>query len=282
MSMQATITGTNISFDEKKQLATIDVAPGHIPMKYKLLNDQMHQLLNRGFKTIDLVNVVGQRFIGAAIGGDIHISIHGTPGNDLGIFMDGPTIEVFGNVEDQSGNTMNGGRIIVHGSARDVTGLSARGGEIFVQGDGGYRCGVHIKQYQAKRPIIVFGGRVRDFFGEYMAGGLLVVLGLHISNDGNFTKIDDFPAAGKSIATGIHGGKVILARAVDEIDPASLGTGAKLAELDEDDRVDLQQVLGSYCGYFNLDTDQVLALPFCKITAMSKRPFASNYCSKMV
>lgn len=261
--------------------ATIDAAPGKKPVKYQALNEQIHQLVNQGIKSITIENVTGQRFIAAALKGkDIDITIHGTPGNDLGIFMDGPRIEVFGNVEDQAGNTMNDGSIVIHGSARDVAGLSARGGTMLVRGDGGYRVGVHVKEFHAKRPVMVFGGRVRDFFGEYMAGGLLVVLGLDIKDNGVFSKITTFPVTGASLATGIHGGKVIVARAAGEVPAESLGKGAKVAELDEADLKDLLPVLRSFCSAFGTSFDAISALAFSKVVPVSKRPFASNYCAK--
>nr|MDO8114176.1 hypothetical protein [Candidatus Sigynarchaeota archaeon] len=272
----------NIEIDEENHAVTIDAAPKRVPLKYHVLNEEIHRVLDDGYKNITLVNVVGQRFIAAALAGDIQFKIHGTPGNDLGIFMDGPTIEVFGNCEDQCGNTMNGGKIIIHGAARDVAGLSARGGTIYARGDGGYRCGVHIKQYQNKRPVLVFGGRVRQFFGEYMAGGLLVALGLDIKEDGSFTKIDGYPIAGASLGTGIHGGKIILARACNEVPPEMLGTGAKVADLDDADRPELKPVLDDYCAIFKIDAEKIEQLPFCKVVPLSKRPFAHNYCSKML
>jgi glutamate synthase domain-containing protein 3 len=272
----------NIIIDDEHHAVTIDAAPKRIPLKYHTLNEEIHRAIDDGYKDITLTNVVGQRFIAAALSGDIQFKIHGTPGNDLGIFMDGPTIEVFGNCEDQCGNTMNGGKIIIHGAARDVAGLSARGGSIYARGDGGYRCGVHVKQYQDKRPVLVFGGRVRQFFGEYMAGGLLVALGLEILENGSFSRIEGFPITGASLGTGIHGGKIILGRNADEIPCENLGTGAKVTDLDEADRVELKSVLEDYCAAFHVDSDKILNMPFCKVIPVSKRPFAHNYCSKML
>ncbi|MEX2725805.1 MAG: hypothetical protein Q6353_001010 [Candidatus Sigynarchaeum springense] len=278
--MQKTVD--NIHVDASSKIVTIDATINKTPLRYQFLNEQIHRVIDDGYKNIVIKNVAGQRFIGAALVGDINIKIHGTPGNDLGIFMDGPSIEVFGNVEDQAGNTMNGGKIVIHGSARDVIGLSARGGTIYVRGDGGYRCGVHIKQYQSKRPVFVFGGRVRDFFGEYMAGGILVALGLNINEDGSFNVIKEYPVAGRSIGTGIHGGKIILARKAEEIPCDFLGTGTKVADLEEDDIQDIKPILADFCKAFGIDAARILKLDFSKVIPLSKRPFAHNYCSKMV
>ncbi len=60
----------------------------------------------------------GDRFIGAGEK-EKEIVIHGVPGNALGCYLNGASIEVHGNVQDAVGDTMNDGKIIVHGNAGD-------------------------------------------------------------------------------------------------------------------------------------------------------------------
>ena len=56
------------------------------------------------------MNVNGQRYIGTGLRGEgLRIEVHGTPGQAVAMFMDGPTVEVFGNAQDGVGNTMNAG-----------------------------------------------------------------------------------------------------------------------------------------------------------------------------
>ncbi len=55
------------------------------------------------------------------------LDIFGTPGNDLGCYLDGGRIEVFGNGQDQVGNTMNDGAITIHGRVGDAAGYAMRG-----------------------------------------------------------------------------------------------------------------------------------------------------------
>ncbi len=136
------------------------------------------RLTDNGDKHIELRNVCGQKFIGDALKGDVKIDIYGIPGNDLGAFMDGPEIEIHSNGQDSIGNTMNAGKVIIHGHAGDVIGYAMRGGKIFIKGDVGYRVGIHMKSYQDNVPYIVIGGCACNFFGEYMAGGVMVLLGL--------------------------------------------------------------------------------------------------------
>jgi glutamate synthase domain-containing protein 3 len=92
---------------------------------YRELNQQLRKLTAEGARRIELQNVCGQRYIGTDLEGAVEIEIFGTPGNDLGAFMDGPRITVRGNAQDGCGNTMNEGEIIIHGHAGDITSLSA-------------------------------------------------------------------------------------------------------------------------------------------------------------
>ena len=109
---------------------------------------------------------------------------------------------MFGNAQDGVGNTMNAGTVIVHGSAGDVLGYGMRGGKVFIKGDVGYRVGIHMKAYEELRPIMICGGKARDFFGEYMAGGLLILLGMHSRLEG--------PLVGGYLGTGMHGGEILV------------------------------------------------------------------------
>ncbi len=245
------------------------------PVKYHVLNRLIHKAADDGAKHIVLRNVLGQRFICAGMEHkDLKVDIYGTPGNDLGVFMDGPTIEVFGSAEDQAGNTMNSGTIIIHGNAWDVTGLAARDGKIFVRGNGGYRIGIHMKQYEHYRPIVVYGGAVKEFFGEYMAGGILVALGLRISDDG---KVADIPAGDVvrgSLGSGIHGGTIYVR---GEVPDHYLGVSASKQAFEEADREALTPLLEEFCGHFGVDIGLIWKRDFVKITPASSRPFGGYY-----
>ena len=133
------------------------------------------------------------------------------PGNDLGAFMSGPKMVIHGNAQDASGNTMNEGQIIIHGHAGDLTGHSMRGGKIFVKDYVGYRVGIHMKEYKHKIPQIVIGETAGDFLAEYMAGGVIVILGLNLK-EGEKCKA-------RFVGTGMHGG-VIYERG-EILEPAS-------------------------------------------------------------
>ena len=147
---------------------------------FRDLNARLRGAVDNGVGRIELHSVCGQRYIGTDLHQPVEIHLYGTAGNDLASFMDGPHLVVHGNVQDGCGNTMNGGTVVIHGRAGDVTGYSMRGGRIFIRDDVGYRVGIHMKEYEGRRPVIVIGGTTQHFLGEYMAGGVLVVLGLHL------------------------------------------------------------------------------------------------------
>jgi glutamate synthase domain-containing protein 3 len=256
---------------------TIDAMRDGSPIAYRELNEIIHNAHDEGIPTINLKNVYGQRFICAGMEGKCTVNIYGTPGNDLGVFMEGPTINVFGSSEDQSGNTMNQGKIIIHGNAWDVTGLAARGGSIFVKGNGGYRVGIHMKEYKNKRPVVVYGGVVKEFFGEYMAGGLLVALGLQ-EKDGKWEN-NPMQIARGSLGTGIHGGAIYLR---GEVDPSWLGVAAVISEISSKDKRLLDKAIKEFCKHFNAPSELIYSKEFTKIAAGSARPFAHFYCPNPV
>jgi len=235
-------------------------------MYYRDLNRLLREAVANGTRHIELRNVCGQRYIGTDLEGQVRIDIHGIPGNDLGAFMDGPEITVHGNTQDCCGNTMNEGSIVVHGHAGDIIGMSARGGKIFIRDGVGYRAGIHMKEYEQKKPALVIGGTAQDFLGEYMAGGVLVLLGL----DGGV------PVAhtAKFIGTGMHGGAIYLRGRVEEY---QLGKEVGVAALETADIAVLEKYVSEYAGYFGQDAAQILKHDFCKLFPRYARPYGRLY-----
>ena len=241
---------------------------------YKELNEMIHQAVSEGQKEIVLQNVNGQRYIADGLSGDIRIIIHGTPGNDMAAFMDGPVLEIFGNAQDGIGNTMNAGKILVHGNAGDIAGHSMRGGKIFIQGNVGYRVGIHMKAYQDLFPVIVVGGCAQDLLREYMAGGLIIVLGLN-SDASPLGSLDEGrPIVGNYCGTGMHGGAMYIRGQVKDF---QLGKEVKVFELDEKDHKNLENYLGEYTRNFSLDFGKIIEEKFYKLIPYTHRPYGKLY-----
>jgi len=247
---------------KQSQVVTIDASG----IFYRDLNAKLRQLVLNGTGRIALHNVYGQRYIGTDLDKPAEIEISGTPGNDLGAFMNGSRIIVHGNAQDGCGNTMNSGEIIVHGHAGDILGLSARGGKIFIRGNVGYRAGIHMKEYQDRKPMIVIGGTAQDFFGEYMAGGILVLLGLNLK-EGEYHKAN-------FIGTGMHGGVIYMRGNVQHF---QLGKEVGVAELDEKDDPILEELVGKFAHHFGYDAQEILKHKFTKLFPLYLRPYGRLY-----
>ena len=237
---------------------TIDAKGVH----YTPLNQQVRKAIEDGAEEIVINNVLGQRFIGNGLRGNATIKVNGVAGGDLAMFMSGPTVVVHGNAEHAPGNTMDSGKVVIHGSAGDAVAHSMRGGKVFVRGDIGYRGGIHMKQYETQRPILVVGGSAQTFLGEYMAGGLLIVLGL------------DGAIKAREIGSGIHGGEIVIRGDVDE---ACLASGAKKVPLSDEDRTRIAPVIREFAGDFGLDAEPLVNAEYTRIIPASARPFAGKY-----
>lgn len=235
-------------------------------MTYRQLNARLRELVANGAGRIELRNVCGQRYIGTDLNAPVEIEIWGTPGNDLGAFMDGPRIVIRGNAQDGCGNTMNDGEIVVHGHAGDIIGLSARGGKIFVRDGVGYRAGIHMKGYGDKESALVIGGTAQDFVGEYMAGGTLVILGLNLG-EGEQHKAN-------FIGTGMHGGAIYLRGGVSDF---QLGKEVGRAELTEADRKVVTGLVGQFGDHFGLDAQEIMKQEFTKLFPRWLRPYGRLY-----
>jgi len=230
------------------------------------LNTRLREVVSNGTKKIELRNVCGQRYIGTDLDKPVEIEIFGTPGNDLGAFMEGPRVVIYGNAQDGCGNTMNNGEIIVHGHAGDITGLAARGGKIFIRDGVGYRAGIHMKEYGDKKPVLVVGGTGQDFLGEYMAGGILILLGLNL-REGEQHRAN-------YIGTGMHGGVIYLRGSVSDF---QLGKEVGVAELDEQDYINLEEFVGEFASHFGYDAKEILKHKFIKLFPLYLRPYGRLY-----
>ena len=229
-------------------------------MEYRELNET----LRKSPKTCTVRNCLGQRFIAAGMS-DRRIRLEGIPGNALGAYLNGASVEVFGNAQDAVGDTMNAGEIVIHGNVGDAAGYAMRGGAIFVKGNAGYRAGIHMKEYREKVPLIVIGGRTGSFLGEYQAGGKIIVLGLHT---------DGKPIVGNFPCTGMHGGKVYLRSDGSEICfPDQVHAKPATAQ----DLKEIHAALEEFAKRFGYSLRELTNAPFTVVTPDSKNPYKQMY-----
>jgi len=162
---------------------------------------------------------------------------------------------------------MNNGKIVIHGDAGDVIAYGMRNGKILIKGDVGYRVGIHMKEYNEMIPKLVVGGCAGDFLGEYMAGGIVVVLGLNLKKGDNIV--------GNLCATGMHGGKIYIR---GEVDPTCLGKEVKVFELTDEDKTIVKSLVAEFCSEFTeYNVDKIMKEKFIKLIPVSKRPYGNLY-----
>lgn len=233
---------------------------------YRRLNEEIRELVAAGEKEIHLHNVLGQRYLGTGLTDpELRLEIDGVPGEDLAAFLGNGRIVANQNAQDGVGNTMNDGKVIVRGMAGDVVGYGMRGGRVYIGGNVGYRVGIHMKGYRDKQPIIVVGGKAGAFFGEYMAGGYLILLGMGAG---------DGPVVGDYCATGMHGG-VMFVRG--QLPDRYLNPQVDATPLTEVDCAALEPILHDFQAELGVDENLVDFSRYRKVTPRSERPYGSLY-----
>lgn len=237
---------------------------------YRELNEKIRRLALEGARRIILEGVRGQRYLGAGLAfPDLYLQVHGVPGEDLGFNLNGPTIEVFGHSQNAAANTMDNGKIVVHGLGGDALAYGMRGGQLYIRDDVGYRVGIHMKEYRDKFPVLVIGGTSGDYLGEYMAGGLIILLNRNNAKESVCGNSD------RTLATGIHGGEVFIFGY--DIPSYLLGIGAVPVPATYDDRQKVEPYVREFASCFQVEAGPLLQRELLKIVPAGKRPFAGFY-----
>ena len=175
---------------------------------FEEINEFLQQSISKGLDEVSITGIAGQRYIGIGIRPkrSFKMVVCGFPGNCLANLNSGAAFEVFGNVADDLGDTMHDGLILVHGSARDVVGQTLQGGRIVIRGSVGNRAGIQMREFGSRRPYLIVGETADDYLGEYMAGGVIVVLNL----SGSPRPIGNY------VGTGMVGGSIFIRGTVKE------------------------------------------------------------------
>ena len=223
----------------------------------------MNKVINK-YKTLTISGVLGERHVATGAGGGT-VTIEGVPGNALASYLNGATVIVKGDVQDAVGDTTNDGKIVVYGSAGDALGYSMRGGEIYVEKCAGYRVGIHMKEYGDKKPAIIIGGTAGSFLGEYQAGGVIIVLGLHSGGE---------PPMGYFCGTGMHGGRIYLRCSRM---PEGLPAQVSVRKADDGDMEQIRRYIDRYCLLFSADAAGIMAQDFYVLSPNTENPYKQLY-----
>jgi glutamate synthase domain-containing protein 3 len=143
-----------------------------------------------------------------------------------------------------------------------------RCGTIYIKGSAGYRTGIHMKEYKQTRPVIVVGGVVGSFLGEYMAGGLIIVLGIGVDTIpvGNFTGI------------GMHGGQIFI-RA--KAKPARLPEQVVLTTATPHDKLDIDAPVRAFAELFGMDAHELLDSEYFVLRPNATNPYHTLYTANL-
>lgn len=213
-----------------------------------------------------VTDVNGQRYIGCGLDKGKTIEIHGTAGNDLACYLNGGKIILYGHGQDAVGNTMGGGEIVVHGHTGDALGYGMRDGQIYIRDNVCCRGGIHMKEFQSMKPVLVIGQNAGSFLGEYMSGGVIVLLGLNMKKGEKLF--------GTHCASGMHGGKIYVRGTYPK---ENVSPNIKAVSLTPEDEAELTVYVKNYCKYFDADFDKIMKKGFRKLIPVTSRPYANLY-----
>ncbi|MBI2079195.1 hypothetical protein HYT84_00390 [Candidatus Micrarchaeota archaeon] len=142
-----------------------------------------------------LYSANGERYLGCGITSETSLTINGLAGDSTAkLAPAGHTIKVIGGVQDDAFDAAQA-NVTVDGNVGDVSFYAYQGERAFVRGSGGSQSMVLMRGIPS--PLVIFGGRLDDSAGEFMAGGTAVVLGIDALNT-DFTGplIGDFAMSG--------------------------------------------------------------------------------------
>jgi glutamate synthase domain-containing protein 3 len=99
-----------------------------------------------------------------------------------------------------------------------------------------------------------------------MAGGILIVLGLNLTEGENHQA--------NYIGTGMHGGVIYLRGNINEY---QLGKEVGIAELDDDDNAQLEQYVNEFSHHFGYNAREILKHKYIKLFPLYLRPYGRLY-----
>jgi len=151
----------------------------------------MLEAFYRGWRRFIVFGLKGQRFHGCGFGpdsGGVRIDIYGSSGDYLGSGIDGLSIYVHNNAQDQLGQIMKSGKMVIYGDTGQTFMYGAKGGEVYVMGNAAGRPLINA----VGRPRVVINGTCLDYLAEsFMAGdplnggGFVILNGMEFDNDGD-------------------------------------------------------------------------------------------------
>ncbi len=168
-----------------------------------------------GWRRFVSFNCKGQRYIGCGLGPeteDVVIDVYGSSGDYLGSGIDGLTITVHNNAQDQLGQIIKTGKLVIYGDVGQTFLYGAKGGATYVMGNAAGRPLIN----SVGKPRVVINGTCLDFLAEsFMAGdphnggGFVILNGITFDDDGNVVPLPE-PYPGSNLFSLASGGAIFV------------------------------------------------------------------------
>jgi glutamate synthase domain-containing protein 1/glutamate synthase domain-containing protein 3 len=168
-----------------------------------------------GWKRFICYGYRGQRFLGCGLGpgtNDVQIDAYGSTGDYLASGIDGMTIRVHGNSQDQLGQILQSGKLVIYGDVGQTFMYGGKGGEVYVMGNAAGRPLINA----VGRPKVVINGTALDYLAEsFMAGdalrggGFVVLNGLEFDYEGTVRPLAT-PYPGSNLFSLAAGGAIYV------------------------------------------------------------------------
>jgi len=157
----------------------------------------------------------GQRYIGCGLGPDtkgVIIDVYGSSGDYMGSGIDGLTIRVHDNAQDQLGQIIKCGKLVVYGDVGQTFMYGAKGGEVYIMGNAAGRPLIN----SVGKPRVIINGTSLDFLAEsFMAGdphnggGFVVLNAIRFDEDGKIVPLPE-PYPGSNVFSLASGGAIYI------------------------------------------------------------------------
>ncbi|MDD2901426.1 MAG: glutamate synthase [Syntrophales bacterium] len=181
----------------------------------------------------------GQRFLGCGFGlntDEVRIDAYGSTGDYLASGIDGMTIQIHGNAQDQLGQIMKRGKLVIHGDVGQTFMYGAKGGEVYVLGNAAGRPLINA----VGRPRVVINGTALDFLAEsfmagdpFKGGGLVIVNGLEYDARGRI-RPQATPYPGSNLFSLASGGAIYVRDPYNQLVDEQLNGGELVPLTDAD------------------------------------------------
>lgn len=168
-----------------------------------------------GWRRIVAYHGRGGRFAGCGLGADsqgLELDLYGDVGDYAASGLDGASIVIHADGQDQLGQILKRGRLVIHGDAGQTFLYGAKGGEVYVQGSVAGRPLINA----VGKPRVVINGACLDYLAEsFMAGdphrggGFAILNGVQLDDRGGLREMET-PYPGGNLFSLASGGAIYL------------------------------------------------------------------------